>query len=164
MSVRLGVLKQRLPALPADLDQEVGDLYQQIGDLASDIQALSHGLHPPKLELLGLDAAVTGLCEELSRRHGVKIDVHFENLPNALPPEISLCLYRVLQEALQNIVKHASRKRDSLALSSVTRLTSTMFFCLCEIADGVAAPHGQTRNSADAVSESPTTRSVRRRF
>jgi len=116
MSVRLGVLKQRLPASLADLDQEIGDMYQQIGDLASDIQALSHGLHPPKLELLGLDAAVTGLCQELSRRHGVKIDVHFENIPTALPPEISLCLYRVLQEALQNIVKHGASRHAHVSL------------------------------------------------
>jgi len=42
----------------------------------------------------------------LSNRHGVTIDVHFENIPKELPPEISLCLYRVLQEALQNVVKH----------------------------------------------------------
>jgi signal transduction histidine kinase len=73
----------------------------------SDIQALSHGLHPPKLKLLGLEAAAAGFCEELSNRHGITIDVHFENIPHALPPEVSLCLYRVLQEALQNVVKHS---------------------------------------------------------
>ena len=80
---------------------------QQITELVSDIQALSHRLHPPKLELLGLEAAAAAFCEELSHRHGIKIDVHVENIPNSLPPEIALCLYRVLQEALQNVVKHS---------------------------------------------------------
>ena len=50
---------------------------------------------------------MAGFCEELSKQHGVAIDVQFENIPTALPREISLCLYRVLQEALQNVVKHS---------------------------------------------------------
>jgi PAS domain S-box-containing protein len=107
MSVRLGYLKQSPSASAADFKQEIGEVRQQIADLVSDIQALSHGLHPPKLKLLGLEAAAAGFCEELSNRHGITIDVHFENIPHALPPEISLCLYRVLQEALQNVVKHS---------------------------------------------------------
>jgi signal transduction histidine kinase len=95
-------------------------VYDQVGDLASDIQALSHGLHPPKLDLLGLQAAVAGFCEELSNRHDVAIDVHFENVPKALPPEISLCLYRVLQEALQNFVKHGGSRRAQVSLHGQT--------------------------------------------
>ena len=90
---------------------------RQIGDLASDIHALSHGLHPAKLELMGLKAAVAGFCKELSNRHDVTIDVHFENIPEALPPEMSLCLYRVLQEALQNVVKHGVPRRAEVSLS-----------------------------------------------
>ena len=81
-------------------------MYEQVGDLASDVQALSHGLHPPKLELMGLEAAVAGFCGELSATHGVTIDVDVAHIPKALPPEISLCLYRIAQEALQNFVKH----------------------------------------------------------
>ena len=92
-------------------------MYRQIGDLASDIQALSHGLHPARLELLGLKAAVAGLCGELSNRHDVTIDVQFENIPEALPPEISLCLYRVLQEALQNVLKHSVSRHAHVSLN-----------------------------------------------
>ena len=117
VSVRLGYLKQSPPASAADLEQEIGEVSQQIADLAADIQALSHGLHPPKLELLGLEAAAAGFCEELSNRHGVTIDVHFENIPTALPPEISLCLYRVLQEALQNVVKHSVSRHAHVSLN-----------------------------------------------
>ena len=90
---------------------------RQIGDLASDIQALSHGLHSPKLELIGLKAAVAGFCEELSNRHDVRIDLQFENIPEALRPEISLCLYRVLQEALQNVLKHSVSRHAHVSLN-----------------------------------------------
>jgi PAS domain S-box-containing protein len=115
--LRLGVLEQSPPASFSDLEQEIGDVCQQTRELSSDVQALSHDLHSPKLELLGLDAAVAGFCEELSKRHGVTIDVHFEDIPKALPPEISLCLYRVLQEALQNVVKHSVSRCAQVSLS-----------------------------------------------
>ena len=117
VSVRLGYLKQSPPASAADLEQEIGDVSQEIANLVADIQALSHDLHPPKLELLGLEAAAAGFCEELSNRHGVTIDVHFENIPQALPREISLCLYRVLQEALQNVVKHSVSRHAHVSLN-----------------------------------------------
>ena len=71
VSVRLDYLKQSPPASAADLDQEIGDGQQEIADLVADIQALSHGLHPARLELLGLERAAAAFCEELSNRHGV---------------------------------------------------------------------------------------------
>ena len=117
VSMRLGHLKQSPPASATDFGREIGETCQQIVDLASGIHALSHGLHPPKLELIGLEGSVAGLCEELSKRHGVTIDVHFEDIPKALPPETSLCLYRVLQEALQNVVKHGGSRRAHVSLN-----------------------------------------------
>jgi PAS domain S-box-containing protein len=100
---------------------------KQILDLASDIQALSHGLHPAKLEILGLEGAIAGFCKELSNQHDITIDVHFENIPKALPPEISLSLYRVLQEALQNVVKHSVAGHAHVSLSSqLDTLTMTI--------------------------------------
>jgi PAS domain S-box-containing protein len=114
ISVRVGYLTQT-PG--ADFDQQVGGVSQEIAELAADVQALSHGLHPPKLELLGLQGAAAGLCDELSRRHDVTIDARFENIPAALPPEISLCLYRVLQEALQNVVKHSVSRHAYVSLN-----------------------------------------------
>ena len=117
LGMQFGFLKRSLGASTPRVQQEIGEAYRQIADLASDIQALSHNLHPPKLELLGLKAAVTGLCKELTNRQDVIIDVSFENIPDALPPEISLCLYRVLQEALQNVLKHCPSRRAQVSLS-----------------------------------------------
>ena len=56
-------------------------------------------------------------CEELSNRHRVTIDVHVENIPTALSRDISLCLYRVLQEALQNVVKHSGSGHAHVSLN-----------------------------------------------
>ena len=64
-------------------------------------------LHSSKLEYLGLEAAAASLCTELSERQNIKIDFRFDAVPEDLPSEVSLCLFRVLQEALHNAMKYS---------------------------------------------------------
>ncbi len=78
-----------------------------LSDLGKDIQALSHRLHSSKLEYLGLVNASRSFCRELSEQRNVRIAFKHSELPSAVPKEISLCLFRVLQEALQNAVRHS---------------------------------------------------------
>jgi signal transduction histidine kinase len=83
-------------------------------------------LHSSKLEYLGLVTAATSFCKEMSNRHDVKIDFHSSGIPRKLPQEISLCLFRVLQEALQNAMKHSGAqhfKVDLLGESNQINLT-----------------------------------------
>ena len=63
-----------------------------------------------KARVLGLEKAAAAFCSELFHRHRVEIDFHCENIPKRLPPEISICLFRVLQEALQNAIKHSGSR------------------------------------------------------
>src|SRR4029077_4813140 len=109
---------QRLVLLAWHLGSSNGNLRKQVEDLANDVQALSHSLHSPKLELLGLAAAADGFCGELSDRQRVEIEFHSENIPKELPKEISLCLFRVLQEALQNAIKHSGSRQFQVSLKS----------------------------------------------
>jgi PAS domain S-box-containing protein len=110
-------INQRLALLAVQLDDlKPGEARKQVEDLASDIQTLSHRLHSPKLEYLGLEAAVASFCRELSDRQGVDIDFHPENVPRELSREISLSLFRVLQEALQNAVKHSGSRNFQVSL------------------------------------------------
>jgi signal transduction histidine kinase len=83
------------------------ELKKQMHDLGRDMHALSHRLHSSKLQHLGLVAACQGFCREISERHNLEIEFHAENVPTNLPGEVSLCLFRVLQEALQNAVKYS---------------------------------------------------------
>jgi PAS domain S-box-containing protein len=116
LSLSLQLVKRSPPASAAELDQQIGAAIQKIADLATDIQGLSHRLHSSKLEFLGLAGAAAGFCEELSDRHKVEIDFHSENISKTLPPGISLCLFRVLQEALQNAIKHSGERRFQVLL------------------------------------------------
>lgn len=91
----------------SEAEKGLGEAIRQVSELGSDIQALSHRLHSSKLEYVGLVRAVRAHCKELSKRHELDIEIHAENIPGHLPKEITFTLFRVLQEALQNAVKHS---------------------------------------------------------
>jgi len=107
LGANLDQLKQSLAAAAAAFRPEIEEVHKQVMELGRDIQALSHRLHSSNLELLGLKAAAASLCKDCSNLQKVDIDFHAENIPKGLSSEISLCLYRVLQEALQNATKHS---------------------------------------------------------
>jgi PAS domain S-box-containing protein len=85
----------------------VDALQKQTAEIMADVQAISHELHSPRLLHLGVVGAIRGFCKELSGQKQVGIDFGHENVPASVPPEVSLCLFRVLQEALHNGVRHS---------------------------------------------------------
>jgi PAS domain S-box-containing protein len=91
-------------------------LQNQTTEIIANVQALSHELHPPRLLYLGVVAAMRGFCGELSAQKGVQIDFRSENVPANVPPELSLCLFRVLQEALHNGVRHSKVRKFEVYL------------------------------------------------
>jgi signal transduction histidine kinase len=89
----------------------LGGLQKQVSEIATDIQTLSHELHSSKLEYLGIAAAMRGFCQEFSEQQDVEIDLRSHDVPSSLSPDISLCLFRVLQEAVHNSAKHSGVRR-----------------------------------------------------
>src|SRR5262249_14315530 len=114
--MRLEGLTRKFPASFPELRHEIRDAGTQLKGLSRDIQVLSRSLHPSKLHYLGLVRAAASFCAELSAAQKVEIDFQSENIPPDLPQEISLCLYRVLQEALQNAIKHSGSRRFEVFL------------------------------------------------
>jgi PAS domain S-box-containing protein len=108
----LAVALEQVKDLP-QLDSSSGALsclealQKQTAEIIIDVQALSHELHPPRLLHLGVVAAMRGFCGELSAKKNVEIDFRHDNVPRSVPPDVSLCLFRVLQEALQNALRHS---------------------------------------------------------
>jgi PAS domain S-box-containing protein len=108
LSVVLENVKRVLPdSSDGALARSLEALQQQTGEIVTEVQALSHELHPPRLLYLGVVAAMRGFCGELSGQRGVEIDFRAEDVPGGVPPDVSLCLFRVLQEALHNAVRHS---------------------------------------------------------
>ncbi|MGA7294098.1 MAG: MASE1 domain-containing protein [Terriglobales bacterium] len=106
LAVELAQLHEDLPNLP-EVQSRISELLQQTSALAADIQSLSHELHSAKLQYLGVAAAMRGFCQEFGEQQKVEIDFKTRDLPDPLSPDISLCLYRVLQEALHNAARHS---------------------------------------------------------
>jgi PAS domain S-box-containing protein len=117
LAIKLQSLQQSLPVSVAEIRHAIAEASTETEGLGNDIQALSHRLHSSKLEYLGLASAAGGFCRELSDRQGMEIRFHSESIPKDLPREISLCLFRVLQEALQNAIKHSGSRHFQVSLS-----------------------------------------------
>jgi PAS domain S-box-containing protein len=115
LAVELEQLHQDLTGLP-EIRSRIGELHKQAIEIATDTQDLSRELHSTKLEYLGPVAAMRGLCQELGEQTKVEVDFTSQDLPNPLLPDISLCLFRVLQEALHNSVKHSGARRVEVKL------------------------------------------------
>jgi signal transduction histidine kinase len=128
---------QRLAMLAVELEQvcqgcadlllvrsRVGELQKQTSEIASDVQNLSHELHSAKLEYLGIASAMKAFCNEFGDQAKVEIDFRTHDVPNPLSPDISLCLFRVLQEALQLGKTQRSTARRSWFMGSVERDSS----------------------------------------
>jgi PAS domain S-box-containing protein len=116
LAVKLSSIKKDVPASDTSTKRSVDEVRQDVSDLGKDVQALSHRLHSSKLEYLGLAVAAGGFCKEFSERCNVEVVFHYKNIPRNLPPEISLSLFRVLQEALQNALKYSGTRRFEATL------------------------------------------------
>jgi PAS domain S-box-containing protein len=112
---RLVMLNFGLEGLQHDLPDLAGSrvdkLLEQTGKIVDDVQSLSHELHSSKLEVMGMGAAMRAFCTEFSEHQNVEIDFEIHDLPNTLSPTLSLCLFRVLQEAVRNSAKHSGVRR-----------------------------------------------------
>jgi PAS domain S-box-containing protein len=106
LAVELQQLRQDPPE-SSEVPGRMAELYRQTSGIAADIQSLSHELHSAKLEYLGIVAAMRGFCKEFGGQQKVAVDFTSRDLPSPLPPDVSLCLFRILQEALHNSVRHS---------------------------------------------------------
>jgi signal transduction histidine kinase len=115
LAIKLEQLHEATPDLP-EVRRCIGELQKQAAEIATDIEHVSHQLHSAKLDYLGPVAAMRGLCHELGAQAKLKVDFKSQDLPESIPPEISLCLFRVLQEALHNTVKHSGASNVEVKL------------------------------------------------
>ena len=118
LSIALSVLKRRVAAIPSrtDLQDDVSSLQRRTSTLAESIRDISHDLHPDVLRHAGLDAALTAYCNGLSLSRALAVTCSAQGDFGSLDPAAALCLYRVAQEALQNVVKHAEARQAEVRL------------------------------------------------
>ena len=107
LSVELEMFGQNPATEPAKIAARMAEFSSRAKSLASEVHQLSHELHPVKLDQLGLVAAMRGFCKEFTLVHRMVIDFTERDVPGFLPDGTALCLYRITQEALHNVMKHS---------------------------------------------------------
>jgi len=96
------------------------EMASRVKELSTEVHRMAYELHPAKLDQLGLEAAARSYCRELAQQSGLRIEFKADAFPRSLPADLALCLYRITQESLQNVVRHsgASEARVELRADS----------------------------------------------
>jgi signal transduction histidine kinase len=114
--LRVSEIETLLPTQRKVAEEKLRACREQIGMLAREIQEFARQLHSSVLHELGLAVALQSECDAYSRRTGTAVTFSAENVPELLREDIGLCLYRVTQESLHNIWKHAESNRLEVML------------------------------------------------
>jgi signal transduction histidine kinase len=122
-------VSQRLTLLNFDLEQLADDtgaqdlrarlreLSGKVREIAADVHHISYELHPSRLRAIGLVGAIRLLCDEASQQRAIHVAFTHGTIPAAIDPELSLCLYRIVQEALHNAVRHSHAPEARVTLT-----------------------------------------------
>ena len=129
LAVELDLIGQRSPETAAALQPRLEEFSRRTKELLDEVNRLARGLHPAKLEQLGLAAALRAFCREMESGGVLSVEFEAENVSRTMPAEIALCLYRVAQEALWNVAKHSGAKH------AIVKLTGANGRIFLDIAD-----------------------------
>jgi len=119
LAIELEQLRETLPVDASDAQGLVAALNEAVAALGKDIQAISHRLHSSKLDYLGLSSAAGAFCREVSSQRGVTIEFVHQDVPVQLPDGVAISVFRVLQEAVSNAIKHSGANQYRVALRGV---------------------------------------------
>ncbi|HEV2180879.1 MAG TPA: sensor histidine kinase [Gemmatimonadaceae bacterium] len=154
---RVALLGQSLDELAAfshdgdrQFERRVRGLRAELVDFADEIRALAHRMHPPVLEHLGLPAALSTLAGEMWSTSHLRVGLDLDRSPVDMPPAVAAGLYRIAQESLRNVVKHAG------ASTAMVRLASADGGVQLVVEDDghgfdTAAPRGMSGNGASGI-------------
>ena len=116
-SIQLGSLDKRFPDLPAEVRRELALVQEQVVELSDDLRRVSHELHPAALEQLGLESALRAHCARLTEHDPLELTFASEAVHAELDRDVSVCLFRVAQEPLRNVLRHSQARHAHVSLA-----------------------------------------------
>ena len=120
VTLNLGALKYKIPP-DSPAKEELARAQGKLVEIGRDIRDLSHELHSATLQQAGLARALSAYCEEFGAARGIPVSCAADEVGTALAPGAALALYRIAQEALGNVAKHANAKRVQVRLERADR-------------------------------------------
>jgi PAS domain S-box-containing protein len=157
LSIAVSNLKREIPGDAAETRDQTARIQKKLIDLAESTRRLSHELHPAVLTHAGLAAALTEYCAEFGDRTGINVSLDTRGVFEDVPSPVALAVYRITQEALQNVAKHASVKEARVEL---TRLNGTVALRVSDRGVGFDASRTAPRAGLGLVSIRERTRLV----
>jgi PAS domain S-box-containing protein len=128
LSQRLAALAMEAETLDYQKSPKTGldrvrlkEMKDKLVELSIDVHAMSRRLHPSILDDLGLADAVASECATFRKRNGIVVNYRTENISREVPPNVAVCLYRIVQEALRNISRHARATEVAISLEGVNQ-------------------------------------------
>jgi len=115
-------LLQKVPGLSPDMVEQMTEIGQNLELVCQDMLRIAHQLHPSRLEHLGFASAMKALAKETAEARDQEVTVKIREFPTSVPDEVSLCLYRVAQEAFTNALRHAGEARIRLTVQCTGKL------------------------------------------
>jgi PAS domain S-box-containing protein len=165
LSQRMALLQISLEQVAQDTDglssktrQQLHSITKLSKDVSSSLHDLSHQLHPHKLDTLGLVAALGGFCNEISRQHNLRVQFVHHDVPGQIPKEVTLCLFRIVQEALRNVVKHSGGTEAEVELSGHG---DRIDLCISDSGAGFSLEHVKAETGLGLISMRERLRLVR---
>ena len=116
LAIEIDQLRNDAPPQKAERRRRMDAVWRQTLEILGDVKASAHELHSPRLDYLGIAAVMRCFSREFGERKKVEIDFKNYSLPNLVDLDVSVCLFRVLQEALYNAVKHSGVKQFEVRL------------------------------------------------
>jgi PAS domain S-box-containing protein len=117
LEIGLRTFELDTPGLSAHSAESLRSITKMADEISSDIHSLSHELHPSKLDALGLMLTVSGFCRDFSKQHGIQVRFVNHGVPVNISKDVSLCFFRIVQEALRNVAKHSRALEATVDLS-----------------------------------------------
>jgi signal transduction histidine kinase len=161
ISLALGAAKRDLSKSRVSTNEPLEQVRTQLDNLANTIRELSHELHPAALDYCDLPAALQAHCKEFSSLTGITIEFVDEGPFEDVTPEVALCLFRVTQEALQNIAKHA---RTDFAEVHLLRNGDSATLIISDRGKGFSVDRRRSHKGLGLVSIKERVRLVKGRF
>lgn len=122
VSVAASNLKTEIPAEFADARSQSERIRERLADLGQGVRRMSHELHPAILQYSGLDTALRAYCSEFAALAKIQVNFRSDGSFRDMPSEVALCAYRITQEALQNVAKHARTDKAEVTITHSGRM------------------------------------------
>ena len=119
LSLGLETAAESVTESPAEANRQLHELMNSASEIGADLHTLSHRLHSSTLERLGLASGVAAFCKEFTAQQGIQVVFSHGGVPRSVPPDVALCLFRIVQEGLRNVKKHSGAGNAQVRLERV---------------------------------------------